>query len=581
MHQRTTILLWLVLGLGVLGFIRTQPTQLYSPDYPAFEDAPGSFLVTDPITSRPPNFTGFLPKFYPNLDNRFCDRGFAVDVADEIRPPAHGEGVYIVPDPQTILDAYRTENGLPLISCANGYVNPACSLSCMHPQCEPDQGYWSSAVLDSIASPQYKYILFPPMDYNCLGPLPLPTGNNNGQRKVIRPIYDNSCPTLSPYSTEHPYTMQNAQLCVAPPHLRGISLLGASNWTIAFMRIGGIEDDPLVCNFPAMRIAGNNNLGGSNCNVIHKCLFQHMKLGIQLGNSNYNTVQYCVFKDGFQEPGSDSGGLVIEGNTLGAKRNVVVGNEFINMNNGIGLPYSKLLPDQQQEIPGTVIANNDIYWTPETTTTCDKDFGGCIGAITYKCSNSETGIDIKNGTSSTNPGNRILVLGNRIYGYRPSNPAGAGTGGAGEAILVHNNARNIFIKDNILFNNTHGIRVFPWKNEGKTRRIVIINNLIAASRPLRKDLLPVISGSAIRGAAHDTLIIAYNTTFSNGRSLSLDEKGTYLLKCNTFFYQKNNCNFEPDITAADCCQEPNKNIDSAFQHSLAYLNTWTMPLEEI
>ena len=581
MHKRTMYLLWTILIVSVLSFEHKELSNLYSPNSPIFDDAPKAFSSGTPLTNRPNNFTGFLPKFHPTSSNRYCDRGYAMDVSSEIGPPASGEQAYIVPDPQTILDQYRTENGLALVDCALGYVNNPCDQDCMSPQCDADIGYWSQAVLDSISDPQYKYILFPPLDYTCLGVLHLPEGNNNGQRKTIRPLYDATCAGISPYSTIHPYKLHNTPVCNTLPRIRSIFLFGSSNWTIAFMTIGGTNQEPLVCNIPAMRINGDASAGGSNCNIIHKCVFENMKLGIQLGNSDDNTIQYCVFQKGYQQPGFDSGGLVIDGNIQGAKRNVVVGNEFINMNNGVGLPYSKLLSNQQQEIPGTVIANNDIYWSSSTSSLCSKDFGGCIGNIVYKCTNSETGIDIKNGTTSTNPADRILILGNRIMGFRPSNPSGAGTGGAGEGILVHNNARNIFIKENFLINNTHGITVFPWKNSGITRRIVITNNVIAASRPLKKDPYPVISGAAIRGSAHDTLVIAYNTIFANGRSLGLDKEGTYIFKCNTIFQQRNNCNFEPNPNDPNCCLEPNINNDSSFQHSIAYLNTWEMTLPEI
>ena len=545
--------------------------------YCCLRDEPVSSICnpgeTDVILTCRSNTAGRTPGFVPTTLEPFCDRGFRRNV-----------------------DGWL-ENLSNEPNASNSFFVPNCISS------------WSD-IQSALNDPTITYLLFEQGDYRHLGTLELPDPGN--LRRVIRPYYgtqlvdcaglctssngatpclnfNSSCNGGSPpnchftdFDETHPANMDDR----CRVFIRRINIDNARNWTIGFITLGGCPDDPEQLG---LRIAADRTqfIEGANANVVHACLFQHTRLGLRIQDGSDNVVQDCVFRDGVTVPGGDSGGLLIT-STSHSSNNVIVGNEFINMNNGIGLGLScreivnseldqscdinscnnpgEILDPLEYpglaDISGTVIVNNDIYFDQTTYQVCQSPFrcqGFCSNnsgnqdAYCYCVADSETGIDIKSG--SCDPARPVAIIGNRIRGYRPFSP-NAGTGGAGAAVLVHLNARNILIEENILIDNGLGVNVestgdfAQCDNETNTLKcctdistenISIINNLITCNRTnMDVGAMPnpefgsVAFGIGIRGGACDKMYIMYNTFKNIDRALSLQRDRTYHLQCNTF-----------------------------------------------
>ena len=101
-----------------------------------------------------------------------------------------------------------------------------------------------------------------------------------------------------------------------------------------------------------------------------------------------------------------------------------------------------------QSVSGIIVEGNHIYTT----------LGGC----------SENALDIKIGGPQ-----QSIIRRNRMYGFRPNNGSCGGTGGGvGDAVVIHEQATNLLIKGNEIYDSTAGVRIAA----GSDYRI--INNVI-------------------------------------------------------------------------------------------------------
>ncbi len=327
---------------------------------------------------------------------------------------------------------------------------------------------WKEA---GINDGRWSYFLITPGDYRSWGPLVLKRSGSARARRILR-YYDPK--SRRPYDPPHPVHMSgDAKREVL---LESFETAGADYWVLHGLTFRGKASKKRGLQGGLT----SKMKPGSDYNIIDYCLFERF-LGlaaIRILQANHNLIQRCVFRDKVEGVGVDMGGIVIsarEGEE--ARGNLIVGNEFYNLSDAVGLLYNvprkgnRAANAQTGSVPATVIENNDIYIQPRLYVQKSDGEWAC----------AEDGLDIKVGTKSTRPEDQIRILNNRIWGFRPTDQSCGGSGSTGVGILLHRQASNILIKGNIIFNTAQGIVVFgdnPKKPGEKVENITIENNLI-------------------------------------------------------------------------------------------------------
>ena len=144
-------------------------------------------------------------------------------------------------------------------------------------------------------------------------------------------------------------------------------------------------------------------------------------------SSDYAEVDTCIIRDGFKANNDDSLGITIN---TGLHTHIHdctiydVAGDCIQVWNGGG------------DVGGTIIEDCELYTT----------LANC----------SENAIDIKKGHAS----HQSIIRRNVMHGFRYCDATCGGSGGGiGEAVIVHLDAQNMLICDNVIYNCASGIRV--------------------------------------------------------------------------------------------------------------------------
>ena len=252
--------------------------------------------------------------------------------------------------------------------------------------------------------------------------------------------------------------------------IEGFNFNNISHWKLQGITVRGIS---------AIRdgkIGGPSNLisYGSNSIVLEQCLIEEVLAynAIRITSSSYSIINNCVIRNKVHGFKGDNIAISISAavNTV-SKDTKIISNEIYNYTDGVQLVYHDT-PSRNSpitgEVPGTLIENNDIYITKKLHTHSGSQ--AC----------AENAVDIKVGTTSTNPKDWIRVTGNRMWGYRKSDKTCSGSAN-GDAVTIHINARNIIVDNNIIFDSARAITVggSDAKNQlRKIQNIAILNNLI-------------------------------------------------------------------------------------------------------
>lgn len=380
---------------------------------------------------------------------------------------------------------------------------------------------WQDA---GINDPNIRYFLITPGDYTAWDKLESTASGTATQKRIIR-YYD---PTAAdPYHPPHPVILadQKGKEVI----VESIRLIGASHWVFHGLTIRGRG------NAKKGLVGGHTSqIGfGADHNIVNFCLFEEF-LGVgamRIFQANYNCIQNCVIRNPAEGLGVDMGGVGVSAyhNEI-ARGNRIVNNEMINLTDGVGLIRNVnregiLEKSQMGEVPGTIIENNDIYLDPSRYTYKNGEEWGC----------AENGLDFKEGTTSTDPKDRILVLNNRIWGFRFTDQTCGGSGSVGAGIVVHRNAKNYIIKGNIIFDVPQGISI-SGPNKKKypdelAENIALLNNLFFDIKNTHPDNFN--SGLALRLTAN--VDVYYNTIKSARQLVYLKgNKAINRFQCNTF-----------------------------------------------
>lgn len=230
-------------------------------------------------------------------------------------------------------------------------------------------------------------------------------------------------------------------------------------------------------------VGGNTNMirDGADYNIIANCLVEKVLEGsfIRILNSSFNRIQTCVIRDKVAGPKGDNVGILISAyGGLESRGNVISSNEIYNVTDDIAISRQdanvnkNVQRPQTGEAPGTVIENNDLYITPALYKTAD--FGKSVSAC------AENALDLKTGTYSDKSEDKILIMYNRMWGFRKSENDCGASGSAGQAVVLHRNAANIFFYNNIVSDAPGAVWIMgtnPLYPSEKVKNIDIINNI--------------------------------------------------------------------------------------------------------
>lgn len=459
------------------------------------------------LTKRNTQTTGFIPTFIPTETKRF---------------------------PKTIWEKNKSELGLKY-QPANPEDKADVKII------TPNITSWDQA---DFNNPDIKLWLLIPADYSHLGPMLLTAQGDENSIKVIRPYYINN---NNPYKLIHGSKVENESEEII---IDGIIFENAAYWTVSSVTIGG--ENTYSDKFNVYGSYGVKMIDESHHNIVVNSLFKQWAgngAAVTISNSHHNLIQHCLFKDPFAL-GPDTGGvLLFATKNKEARGNMILASEFYNVADAVGMTFGTGQGDLQKigEVPATIIANNDMYYD-ETHPAWMTIRNQLVYVEETIC--GENAIDIKNGTSSTDPLDKIIIAFNRMWGYRPTDQTCGGSGSGGEAIVIHLNAKNILVYENIIYDAVMGIYVKQGKEINgviaETENIAIVNNLIFGMVNPIPDFSETYGGIGIVTTSEFNFQMYFNTIHSTDKAFELKVKYTYRIQCNTIINAKTSSKYPQD-----------------------------------
>ena len=413
-----------VYALADRGDIREVQRSRKCPPCPPCGEEPADTTATgvdpanaDLLTDRPPNYPGFVP---------------AVRTLSSLP-----ESEYLTPTPELTFQPAEPDQFREVFTIT------------------PDLGGWKNL-------PKVKVYLCTPGDYTDWGSIPADFSGEPGSPVVFR-YYE---PGGYGYSPPHPYYLTDRSanfegVQVGKPNgAKWITFHGLSFRGKGFEKDGAVGGEGVVV-YP-----------GSSHIVFDYCHFYKAR-GLRIyGDSS--TVQNCVLNGNMGIRGDHGGTGIYTVEAKDSRGNRIVSNEFFDLTaDAIGLPKDGTGAEKFGNVPGTIIADNDIYTTDESKVVIDGQTFVCGG----------DGLDIKNGGYPDEP---VLIEGNRIWGIWPTPPkdewgisCGDNTGTVGQPIVTHKDTRNVIIRNNLILDSSTGIACRPGEvRDMASFNIAILNNLI-------------------------------------------------------------------------------------------------------
>lgn len=233
-------------------------------------------------------------------------------------------------------------------------------------------------------------------------------------------------------------------------------------------------DDILLHGLKIKGSAGKDGTGDSNVIyksdkiLLDKCWISNVgaTAALRMVDVNGCQIQRSLFNDRPTGYGSDMGGIGFYA-TLngGSSNNIICDCEMKNMTDGFGAVIQK--GSSPGIVEGSILDNNCIYITSDIYRIINGDEWAC----------AEGGSDIKNGGTALS-----LITNNRYFGFRPADTSCGGSGSSGYCVVLHRNANNWEIRDNIMLDSINGILAYDgnrkYPEEG-VKNILIKNNLMA------------------------------------------------------------------------------------------------------
>lgn len=288
-----------------------------------------------------------------------------------------------------------------------------------------------------------------------------------------RPRYLIYYDPADPDNDTHPANMPESQRAI----LKFFRLFGASHWVLDRLTVRGSpyanriigrgdkdREDTSSDGFP-LENGTSGSFSPSSYNILNRMLFEDTENSMLqiFEGCDHNTIQNSVFRMTTREITDDHIGVFLQAWKGVAGRATIFGtrivaNEFINLNDGIALFDTEILPGTPS-YPITVIADNDIYVTPFFYTN-----GNGVFDTKGTFAPTENALDIK--SASIDPNNWVHIVNNRMWGFRDMdlNLEHRGSQANGEAIVIHHGSGSesysvgyMIIKGNIIMDCQSGI----------------------------------------------------------------------------------------------------------------------------
>ncbi|MEW8026925.1 MAG: right-handed parallel beta-helix repeat-containing protein [Candidatus Thiodiazotropha sp.] len=256
--------------------------------------------------------------------------------------------------------------------------------------------------------------------------------------------------------------------------ISGFSFSDASNWILHGLTVRHPSHSHPV-GFIGFSGSIKKTKGSYDVIVDSMLIENSVGYGIRISGGSRNCVQNSIIRNS-KVGKADRPGIQIKpfGNTIDdpTVNNRIINNEIYNFGDSIAI--TSLTAQNPGNVDGTIIDENDFYLTPDYISNLEDGRSGC----------TENGIDIKVGSDdSSNP---VLIKNNRIWGTRFIRLCG----GTGDGIVVHQQAKNIEIRQNIIFDLPVGltVKIFPDNDPPLTsRNILIERNLFYGIKAFRND----------------------------------------------------------------------------------------------
>lgn len=350
----------------------------------------------------------------------------------------------------------------------NGYV---AQYECRagNPACNVDVTYLATRQCEQVITPQTtplndwsaidwskNVICLASGDYTNRGTLVLRSSGQSNSYKVIRHA------SADPVN-EEPWKRSPAQRAT----LKAIDSNGQDFWFV-----NGLTFNVNGSNYAFQVRNGSNNV---IINRIYATAGGYPYAGmITFWNASNSTLQNSVVGGCRLAPGSESYAVQL---VLGVSDIRIVNNELYDCTKNIYVNESS-----SNGAPGTVIENNDIYWSPATYTDCNGN-----RTPTGSCGSGEHVLNFKQGGSQSKP---VRIIHNRIWGGRPLDAKVSGDAGGAEGSLIatsvggpgtprpYTGADWFLIKDNILFDSQQGITTTGYNTEVRLDNHSVIGNIL-------------------------------------------------------------------------------------------------------
>lgn len=367
-----------------------------------------------------------------------------------------------------------------------------------------------------LNSKEYDYFFIVPGDYRAWGPLKIRASGGFEKNRIITYYNPNAG---NPYKPRLP--LNEAMHPGKHVILEALDVSDADHWIFNGLTFSGNS----ATDNSGKKGGVYSRIGAySEYNIVNYCLFENVAKGpnFYITHSNYNTLQNSVVRN---QIGTDWVGILISGENSVALGNRIVNNEIYDCNDGIHLNY-RYQWGQNGDLSGTIIENNDIYLT-------SKAYSDKAG---FSC--AENAIDIKTGGKTNKVDDVVMIIKNRIWGYRPSDTSCGPSGSNGDGITIHQRARNILIKDNVFFDLPSAISI-SHKNDRNTN-VAVINNVFHRIKKYNE----ASSGIAINSATHCD--IYYNVISKAAAPILAQAKSDCRIQCNTIIKSPQKFNWTTD-----------------------------------
>lgn len=376
-----------------------------------------------------------------------------------------------------------------------------------NPSCNVDVNELASRNCDQIITPSAPWssinwsnntICIAPGDHTAKGTLvPLSSGTN-GSPKVLR-YYRSSD------NNDDPWNQSGANQA----RITKLDLNGKSDWIVHRLTFVGSGNDSQIY------------LRDSFNTIVNRVL------ATGTGWSNYfadngadtNTLQNSVLRNNARARGMDVMAIVI----CNASNTRVVNNEVYDTGS-----HHLQISECGGGTPGTIIENNDMYFTPAVYTDCNGNF-----TPSGPCSAGEAILSFKDSGSSGNP---IRVIHNRLWGARVNDMNACCTGASGAVISPvgggYTDSRWILFLNNVISDAQNAFEWTTWQG-GSVYQHSIVGNLIHDIRAFRSGTTSAAFWWGGAGSVNNTEFYL-NTVINSNAVAAMDKSSNMDWRCNVF-----------------------------------------------